>query len=118
MFLECHFFLGSQVKIDPSITRDGLRDHTRTAWIYLRHLAPLIGVRTVQLQEDPILFGYVYETNDMTKWASESLIWHEDMKSLSEWETEIQGSWWKPSAGHGNVELHIAPGEGDTWFFM
>lgn len=121
--LVVHCFCGSHATITPYISRETLVEHVRNAWMHLRYLSPLIGARTIPSvggESHSYLYSYeVSGTNSAAvKWADASIVWTDIKKSLAEWEVEIKDQWWKPSASHFNMELHVAPGEGNTWIFM
>jgi hypothetical protein len=118
-----HTFCGSQVTFKTAVSHAALSQHVRNAWINLRFLTPLIAASTLPVsgcENNSYVFSYESSTTkDVAEhWAMETIKWKKERKTLGEWELEIKDGWWKPSDGHFNGELHVAPGESGSWLFM
>lgn len=101
------------VSLPDPMDASTVRESAHVSWRRLRRDVPLIACRTKGVQDETRSWYLEYEVpkddDDVTKWIEETVIWHEDRKSLSEREKELQMFWWTADAGRYAYTLHIAP---------
>eukprot|EP00026_Physarum_polycephalum_P015925 Phypoly_transcript_16728.p1 GENE.Phypoly_transcript_16728~~Phypoly_transcript_16728.p1 ORF type:complete len:262 (+),score=24.68 Phypoly_transcript_16728:62-847(+) len=95
----------------------------KTSWIRLRHLAPIVGTKTVVDSSSASSYLYQYRVPsslaDAENWANETIIWSKEKHTVRERDDCLKGHWWKPSDSHHDYELHVGPDVQDNvWHFL
>lgn len=95
----------------------------KSAWIRLRHLTPIVGTKTVVDSSSASSYLYQYHVPsspaDVEKWASETIVWSKEKKTVLERDDGLKVHWWTPADMHYDYELHVGPDVQDgVWHFL
>lgn len=111
---------GLTVKLASPRTRSELERPLRNALLRARHLVPNIASKLVRHADGTDWFEYQVPATpaDADKWAETTIVWHDEPKTLFDFDLELTDLFWKATDKRYNVELHVSPAEEGDWHLL
>ncbi|KAE9386502.1 hypothetical protein BT96DRAFT_928144 [Gymnopus androsaceus JB14] len=111
----CAFHSGAKIILPHNIPVDTFKAYITSAWIRLRHQAPIVAVRSCLAPRTDFDFAadFVYDVpmnlGDVEEWANETIKFTEKKMAMSDRESNLYETYWKPSTNRYSHELVVGP---------
>ncbi|KAE9391597.1 hypothetical protein BT96DRAFT_925204, partial [Gymnopus androsaceus JB14] len=109
------FHSGVKIILPQDVPVDIFKAYITSAWIRLRHQAPTVAIRSclASRKEFDYAADFVYNVpvnlGDAEEWARETIKFTEKKMAMSDRESNLYETYWKPSANRYSHELVVGP---------